>query len=128
MASRKVDPAKVLTIIVGGDPDMYEERLFAHPEEWKTHPQNVFYVRTYEELHRWLSPAKIDLLIQIMTCTPEKPSIGEIAQKTKRKQEAISRDIHQLAKMKLIELEKKGKNVLAHSPFHSIQIQFAQKT
>lgn len=129
MALKKVDPNKVLTIIVGGDMDKDDDRLFNDPNEWKTHPRHTVYVHSYEELHNMLSPAKLDLLIELMNYNPWKEeNVGSIAQKTKRKREAISRDLHHLAAMNLIKLKKAGKMVLVTTPFESIQIQFAQKT
>ncbi len=122
-------PSTILTIIVGGNMEDDEDRLFTDPHAWKTHPRNVFYVNSYEQLHRLLSPAKLDLLKQLMSYNPsEAKEVGAIAQKTNRKQTAISRDLHQLATMNLVELKKLGKNVLVTTPFKSIEIQFAQKT
>ncbi len=126
--AKKIDPTKVLTIIVGGNSDKDDDRLFNDPHEWKTHPRHTVYARSYEELHEMLSPAKLDLLIELMKYDPSnEENIGFIAQKTKRKREAISRDLRHLATMNLVKLKKVGKNVLASTPFESIQIQFAQK-
>ena len=120
--------SKILTIIVGGDMDKDLDELLTNPEKVAKQPENAFYVDTYAQLHELLSPSKIDLLRAIMTYDPrQEPDVGNIAKKTKRKQEAVSRDLHALQKKKLIKLTKKGKHVLASTPFESIQIQFAQK-
>lgn len=129
MIKKKVDQNKILTIIVGGDMDEDDRRLLTDPHEAEKHPQHTLYVDSYEELHEMLSPAKLDLLIELMNYNPWKEeNVGSIAQKTKRKREAISRDLHHLAAMNLIKLKKAGKMVLVTTPFESIQIQFAQKT
>ncbi len=124
----KKDPTKVFTIIVGGDMDLDDEECFVNSEKWSERPRDTLYVRDWKELHDWLSPAKLGLLIDLMNYNPMKEEgVGDIALRTKRKREAISRDIHHLAGMNLVHLKKNGKNVLVSTPFESIQIQFARK-
>ncbi len=126
MVHKKMDPSKVFTIIIGGDSDKDDHELIENPKEGMKQPRHCLYLDSYEQLHDLLSPAKIDLLHFLMTFNSrEELGVGNIAKKTNRKQEAISRDLHALEKEKLITLTKKGKHVLASTPFESIQIQFA---
>jgi predicted transcriptional regulator len=129
MASKKIDPNKVLTIIVGGDSDKDDEKLFTNPEEWKTHPRHAFYVDSYEEMLDLLSPAKLDLLSTLFSygSIHSDNTVGAIAQKLNRKQEAVSRDLHQLKKQKLVQLTKNGRKVNVSTPFESIEIRFERK-
>ena len=57
----------------------------------------------------------------------QKKTVTEIARNLHRKQEAISRDLHYLKSLKLIELKKKSKNVFALTELESINIQTSQK-
>lgn len=124
MASKKIP--KTLTIIIGGDMDKDLEEMLERPEKAIVRPPHVLYLDTYEQLHDLLSPAKIDVLHSIISYdTSQEPDIKGLAKQAKRKQEAVSRDVHALEKMKLVELKKKGRHVHVSTPFKSIQIQFA---
>lgn len=117
----------VLTIIIGGDADKDEGELFTNPEKGIKQPRNAIYLRSYEELKEFLSPKKVDLLLYIMKLMKmdrtNGKSVSEIAKELKRHQEAISRDLHYLKKLKLIDLKKNGKIVIVDTKLKSIRIQ-----
>jgi predicted transcriptional regulator len=49
-------------------------------------------------------------------------TVNELANTLNRKQEAISRDLHYLKNLDLINLTKSGKNVLVSTEFNSIKL------
>lgn len=121
---KKSDPDKTLTIVIGGDSDADDRELLENPEKGMKQPRHIIYLNSYEQLQRILSPAKLDLLRSLFDYDPHSKgkNVGEIAQRTKRKQEAISRDLHDLEKQKFVKLIKNGRNVFAHANFDTIEI------
>ena len=127
MNPKNKDPNKVFTIVIGGDMDADERELFENPEKGMKQPRHKLYLKSYSDLQRWLSPAKVDLLTKIMTYRiPGKEATVEmLAHDTQRIHASVSRDLHKLSSMNLVQLKKRGKNVLASTPFESIKIVFA---
>ncbi len=119
---------RILTIIVGGNMEKDERELFENPKKAMKQPQNVLYLDTYAQLIKFLSPKRLDLLyylIQNKRLSQHKP-VGQIAKELKRKQEAISRDLHYLSGLKLIDLKKSKQLVLAQTNLEGIEIQLAE--
>ncbi len=117
---------KELTIYIGGDMDKDERELLETPEGLNQ-PKNIIYLESYEQLNRLLSPKKLDLLrylIQENKKGSEK-SVGEIATELGRQQEAISRDLHYLKNLKLVDLRKVSQTVYPYTDFQSINIEMA---
>ena len=116
----------MLTIIIGGDMDQDERDLFANPGKVSLkQPENALYVDSYEQLYTILSPARLDLLrylIQNKRLHRSKP-VGQIAKELKRKQEAISRDLHYLQGLKYVDLKKEKQTVYATTELDDIAIQ-----
>lgn len=110
---------QTLTIKVGGDMDKEVEQTLAEPGKAEKNSL-TFYVSSFEQLYRIFSPSKLDLLKYLME--RRKQTINEIAKGLGRKQEAISRDIHELEKHELVKLEKKGLFVFASTPFNAFKI------
>ncbi|MBI4043712.1 MAG: hypothetical protein HY393_02820 [Candidatus Diapherotrites archaeon] len=115
---------KLLTIVIGGDMEKDEREFFENPQKAVNQPQNTLYLDSYEQLHEILSPAKLDLLRYLIQTKRQKQckGVGMVAKDLKRKQEAISRDLHHLQKLKLVELKKEKQRVLAQTKLEAIQI------
>ena len=116
----------VLTIIIGGDMDKDDEELLTNPEKAiKTRPRNALYLDTFEQLYDLLSPKKLDLLRRLINYkyVDEEKNVGEIAKDLDRQQEAISRDLHYLKSLKLIELKKTKQSVIVNTHLKAIKIE-----
>ena len=115
---------QTLTIVIGGDMDKDEPELLNNPEKGMLQPRNILYLDSFEDLHEFLSPKKLDLLYYLMKdhSDCEEKCVGAIAKNLKRQQEAISRDLHSLKKLNLVNLKKVSQTVLANATFGSINI------
>ena len=109
-----------LTIIVGRDMDKDQADLLKGKN--MNQPKNAFYVDTYEDVSKLLSPKNIELLKLIASFSDWK-CVGELANKSNRKQEAISRDIKKLKTNGFIETKKDGKKTLIGPRFSKIIIE-----
>lgn len=120
--SKKVED---LTIIIGGDFDADLQKLFSDGYDITNHPKNTLYLDSFEQLSTLLSPKKLDLLKYLISYAPKCPcnSVSDIAKKTNRKQEAISRDLAQLRKLGLIKEKKEKQSVLVSAPFKKLIIE-----
>lgn len=118
-----------LTVIVGGDMDADERELFDNPDKGMKQPRNVLYVNSFEQFERILSGKKLDLLRYLIKIQEkkEKKSVSKIAEALHRQQEAISRDLHSLHGLKIIQLTRDGQNVFASTSFQRIVVQTAKK-
>ncbi|HLC80035.1 MAG TPA: hypothetical protein VJG83_06495 [archaeon] len=116
---------KVLTIVIGGDMDKDDAALSSgKPLHKTTQTSDMLYLDSYDQLYRMLTPEKLDLLHYLMKTTINKKqkSVSQIADDLKRKQEAVSRDLHYLQSIKLIDLRKEGQKVLASTQLEAISI------
>lgn len=81
-------------------------------------PEKVLYVKDAEQLSRILTTKRIELLFQL-----DKPkNIKEITKQTKRKQEAISRDVSSLENNRLVKKIKKGREIFVKKNVDKIEI------
>jgi predicted transcriptional regulator len=129
MKTGEKDPDKIFTIVIGGDSDADDRELFENPEKGMKQPRNKLYLNTFSDLKRWLSSNKLEHLAKIMTYGSSwKGGSHVMVEQPQHIQLTVSRDLHKLAKMDLLQLQKKGKGTIISTPFKSIQIQFAQKT
>ncbi|MFH0970290.1 MAG: hypothetical protein V1776_02400 [Candidatus Diapherotrites archaeon] len=117
----------LLTIVIGGNMEKDEQEIWDNPEVAMKQSEKMVYVDSYEQLHQLLSPARLDLLRYIIWMSHQKESktVGTIANDLKRKQEAISRDLHYLSGMRFIELKKDKQMVLPLTRLDGIDIQCA---
>jgi predicted transcriptional regulator len=106
-----------LTIIIGGNPDRDLEKLFAGD---RTQPKNMLYLKSYKQFLDLMSPKKIDLLRELAKMEPY--TVCELAKKTKRKQEAISRDIKELKQKGFVKTRKEGQKTKISPIFKKIEI------
>lgn len=121
MANRK----RTLAIIVGGDIDSdYDELFSGKPLNEIAQPRNALYLDSFEQLHKLLSPKRLDLLRHIMeTQSGVKPkSVSEIATELGRHQEAISRDITSLKNLGLIAIKRFRQTAYALPEYSRIEI------
>lgn len=126
---KRMNKKNLLTIIIGGDMEKDERAIWDNPERaMKEQTQNMIYAESYEQLYQMLSPARLDLLRYIirMNHQKESKSVGTIATELKRKQEAISRDLHYLSGIRLIELKKNKQIVLPQTHLDGIQIELVE--
>ncbi len=118
-----------LTVYIGGDMEKDDKELSENPEKGMEQPQNILYLESYAGLSRILSPARLDLLrylIKVRRKGAEK-NVGEIAIELKRRQEAISRDVHYLKNLRMVGLRKDKQAVYVFTEFDSISIQTAPR-
>jgi predicted transcriptional regulator len=115
---------KTLMISVGRDMDKDIEEIFKGTKKGLSQPEFIFYLDSYDELHRFLTPKKLDLLLYLMGEKKHgKKTVGEIAKALQRKQEAISRDIHKLSFLQMVNLKKIKQKVYVDTPYTAITIQ-----
>ncbi len=114
---------KKLTVVIGGDIDSDLNEILYSGKSIKelNQSKNSLYLENYEQFYKLLSPKKLDILLFLMKSKTKK-SVSEIAEKTKRLQEAVSRDLSKMKDLGIIEI-KKEKNFAYISPnFKTIEI------
>jgi len=111
-----------LIIKIGGDMRADMKNAFNHPsvDLGGTH---TLYLKNSEKLYEILSPRRMDLLSQIINSQSSRITIGELAQKLNRRQEAISRDAKFLTKYQLIEKVKEKQKVYLKSLYSALDLQ-----
>jgi len=122
--------ASKLVVYVGRNMEKDEKELLENPEKGAKQPKNALYLESFEELNKILSPKRIDLLWYLIEEKKkgQEKTVTEIAKNLHRKQEAISRDLHYLKSLKLIDLKKKRQNVFVFTELESINIQIGQES
>ncbi|MFH0970846.1 MAG: ArsR family transcriptional regulator [Candidatus Diapherotrites archaeon] len=118
MAIRKV------IIKVGGDM-MGDLRQNLQKPNRKLAGTHTIYIKNLEELFHLLTPERLKLTWELIT-NSEKYTICDLAEKTRRKQAAVSRDIGILHRAGLIEKKKDKQKVYPRTTFKEILIQFAE--
>jgi predicted transcriptional regulator len=121
--NEKMDPKKILTIIIGGDPDADDRELFENPEKAINKPRHTLYLNSYEELQRTLSPSNFDQLRWFMNYRPYAEKQGAL-----NKQKESPPSNNNPKNPGRIKFSKNGRSRWISTPFESIQILFAQKT
>lgn len=81
--------------------------------------QRILYVRDAKQLSSILSSKRLSLLFDL----DKSKNVSELVKKSKRKQEAISRDLTLLESFDLIKKEKKGREVFIKKKVKKIEIQ-----
>lgn len=81
--------------------------------------QRILYVRDAKQLSSILSSKRLSLLFDL----DKSKNVSEIVKKSKRKQEAVSRDLTLLESFDLIKKEKKGREVFIKKKVKKIEIQ-----
>lgn len=114
------DKMESLTIFVGKDRDKDWDNLLTGKD--KDQPKNTFYIDSYGELSKLLSPKNLELFRMIASFSNGE-SIGGLSQKSKRKQEAISRDVKKLKKNGFIKTHKEKQKTIVTSKYSKIIIE-----
>lgn len=113
-----------LTIVVGRSMLDDLRDLSKNPVAKKDkYAKNSLYVKTPQEVLKWISPEKLRILKQVLDFELNL-TVSELVQKTGRKQEAISRDLTHLESMGAIKKVKKGRKVFIEPQIDSIEIKF----
>lgn len=92
-------------------------RVF-NPKEAINLPENTLYVKDAQQLSNILSSGKLLLLLDLK----KSQNVSEVAEKTGRKQEAISRDASILESAGLITKTKKGRQTYLKTKVKKIEI------
>ena len=106
------------TIIIGGDMEKDLDDLFSGKRTKQ--PKNCLYLDTVEQLLKLLSPKRLSTLKFLMEYQPQEnpQTISQIAKKSNRFQEAVSKDIKYLKEKGFVETRKEKQKVFAF-PKHS---------
>lgn len=116
---------KRVLIKIGGSMDKDMRDIL----EGKARPKpgtHTIYLKSANELYELLSPKKIELLRTILTYPDSLKSVNEVSKATKRKQEAISRDLRILTKHGLVEKIKDGRTARLRARYGSLEISLAK--
>ncbi len=117
---------KKLLIKVGGSLDKDLKALMKNPKKYAHPNTHTTYVKSWKEIPRLLSAKRLEMMYYLANYPIEDCNVSEIAHSTKRKQEAISRDLTVLEKNGLIQKTRHGQNVRAKALFDSIEIQMVE--
>jgi predicted transcriptional regulator len=113
---------KQLIIKIGGDVNADIRACATNKTILRTGTRTI-YVKDADEARSLLSPERINLLKHSLECNPS-ACVSDLVKSTKRKQEAISRDLTHLESMGAIKKIKKGRHVFIEPQIDSIEIKF----
>ncbi|MCR4335235.1 MAG: hypothetical protein NUV57_01725 [archaeon] len=111
-----------VVLVIGGDMAKDVKKIIEDPSKAEVEADLKIYVESVEQLASILSAKKMNLLQYIQHHKDQ--SIGEIASKIGRKQEAVSRDVHILKKHGILTLKKKGKKIIPETKTKKITVEF----
>lgn len=113
-----------LIIKIGGNMMEDLENAYKNPK-LRNPGTHTLYLKNSQELYELLSPQRLELL-RYVTCHPhEKNSIGHLAKKLERKQEAISRDAAFLEKHQMLKKIKEEQRVYLKALYGSLDLKIA---
>ena len=115
-----------LIIKIGGNMRADVEYAYKNPSK-ELGGTHTLYLKNSEELYEILSPRRMDLLVEVINAQSNRVTIGELATKLNRKQEAISRDAKLLTKYQLVEKVKEKQKVYLKTLFSSLDLQLGAK-
>lgn len=115
-----------LIIKIGGNMKEDLRKVFENPKKYAQPGTHTVYLKNAVDLATLLSPKKFQLLKEIIETQTKKKTLGEIAAKLKRKQEAVSRDATLLERHGIIKKAKEKQKVFLKSNYDSLQIQLVQ--
>jgi predicted transcriptional regulator len=117
-----MDYMKKLIIKVGKNIDKDLREAWVNPSK-ELMGTSTLYVKNTLDAHQILSEERLDLMRHIMTYSSF-ACVSDLVKSTKRKQEAISRDILILESQGVVEKIKKGRKVFIKPKIDSIEIRF----
>ena len=109
---------KALVIKIGDGLEGLEK--LKNPRNVDEFSDNIVYFKSFGQLASFLSDKKLELLQHLSQITGQ--TVTSIAIDLGRKKEAISRDLHELDNLGIIELQREGKKVYPKSHYQVIQI------
>ncbi|HIH09665.1 MAG TPA: hypothetical protein HA254_03250 [Candidatus Diapherotrites archaeon] len=116
---------KKLIIKIRGSLDKDLKEIRNDPSKVPPNGSHTLYLKSVEDLYDLLSPKKLEMLQALLNYPESMKTVTEVSKKTKRKQEAISRDVTALSEHNLIEKIKQGRNVLLKAKYDTLEIQLA---
>ncbi|HLC92912.1 MAG TPA: hypothetical protein VJH23_04335 [archaeon] len=116
---------KKLKIKLGGDAARDFSEILRSPSKGEPGTR-ALYIKSTKELYELFSPKKIEMLRLLLSYNGKPQMITEIARKTQRKQEAVSRDAIALEHWNLIEKIRKGRTALLKAKYDTLEISLAQ--
>ena len=122
MRDEVVNYAKKLIVKVNADIDKDLREAWVKPSKELMGTTTV-YLKNAIQANQILSEERLNLMKHILTYS-SKACISDLVKSTKRKQEAISRDISILESQGMIQKNKKGRNVFIEPKIDSIEIRF----
>jgi len=118
-----------LVVFIKRSMEKDEKELLDNPKKGFKQPKNALYLDSFEQLNKMLSPKRIDLLWYLIEEKKKghEKSVSELAKSLNRKQEAISRDLHYLKSLKLVELKKSSQTVFAFTELTGIDVRVGEE-
>ncbi len=118
-----------LVVFINKSMEKDEKELLENPKKGFNQPKNALYLDSFDQLNKMLSPKRIDLLWYLIEERKKghEKSVSELAKSLNRKQEAISRDLHYLKSLKLVELKKSSQTVFAFTDLEGIDIRIGRE-
>ncbi|MBI4210073.1 MAG: hypothetical protein HY544_01020 [Candidatus Diapherotrites archaeon] len=111
---------KKITVKIGVDMSDDLDKL-DDPKNVDKFPDSIIYFKSIRQLASTLSAQKLSLLQYLTQVTGE--PVTKVAIELGRKKEAVSRDLHQLEKLGLLQMERQGKKVYPKVSYEAIQIE-----
>ncbi len=111
---------KKIVVKIGADMDDDLEAL-SHPENVDKFPDKVIYFKSAKQLASVLSAQKLTLL-QYVAKSEGRP-VTKISLELSRKKEAVSRDLHELKRLGLLQMRREGNKVYPKVSYSAIQIE-----
>lgn len=111
---------KTIWIKIKGDYAGDIRKIIENPKKAEAQPENVIYVDSLQELSSIFTPKRMEILEKIKE--HKGITIGRLANKTDRKQEAVSRDVHILLDFGILKLKRKNRSVVPELNTKSIRI------
>ncbi|HIH09054.1 MAG TPA: hypothetical protein HA254_00115 [Candidatus Diapherotrites archaeon] len=115
----KKNKGRMVAIKIGTDMDKDLDKL-SKPENVDSFPDNVVYFDDFEQLYSVLFAKKLELLKYIPEVTGK--TVTEIAIELDRKKQVVSRDLHQLSMIGLVELQKDWSRVYPKTRYDKLAI------
>jgi len=111
---------KTVWVKVKGDYWGDIKKIIENPKKAEKEQENIIYVDSLQQLSSIFTPKRMELLEEIKK--HKDITVGMLAVKTSRKQEAVSRDTHILSDFGILKLKKKNRTVIPELNTKSLRI------
>lgn len=115
----------IVIVRIGIDAHKKDLKYLSESKNVRNFPSNVIYFDSFGQLFSVLTEKKMELVDFISKHTGK--NVKQISFEVDRKEEAVSRDLHQLNSIGLVDFEKKGKEVYPKVKFEELVIPFKTK-